>query len=72
MYTEEKPLYAGPFDGYFKRCHVKATERPVDGTTICFFTCGCTNHGCHEVTVRIFGRYGPVRSLCEVEVVNNE
>ena len=69
MYTEVKPLYDGPFDGYFKRCQVTATDRPVEGTTICSFTCGCTTHGCDEVTVRIFGRFGPIRSLCEVEVI---
>ncbi|KAI0230343.1 hypothetical protein LSAT2_019294 [Lamellibrachia satsuma] len=69
VYTEEKPLYAGEFDGYFKRCQLTATERPADGaTTVCSFSCGCTKRGCDYVTVRIFGRYGPIRSLCEVEL----
>ncbi|KAI0231437.1 hypothetical protein LSAT2_018192, partial [Lamellibrachia satsuma] len=67
VYTEEKPLYAGPFDGYFKRCQLTATEPPADGATACSFSCHCTKRGCDYVTVHIFGRYGPIRSLCEVE-----
>ncbi|KAI0221417.1 hypothetical protein LSAT2_027243 [Lamellibrachia satsuma] len=68
VYMEEKPLHAGPFDGYFKRCQLTATERPADGATVCSFSCGCTKRGCDYVTVRIFGRYGPIRSLCEIEL----
>ncbi|KAI0240458.1 hypothetical protein LSAT2_008806, partial [Lamellibrachia satsuma] len=58
VYTEEKPLNAGPFDGYFKRCQVTETEPPVNGVTVCSFTCD-NKRGCDYVIVRVFGRYGP-------------
>ncbi|KAI0235237.1 hypothetical protein LSAT2_014282 [Lamellibrachia satsuma] len=69
VYTEEKPLYGGQFDGYFRRCQLAAAEWPADGATVCSFSCVCTKRGCDYVTVRIFGRYGPIRSLCEVELM---
>ena len=71
VYTEEKPLNAGLFDGYFRRCQVTETEPTVDGATVCSFACGDTKRGCDYVFVRVFGRYGPVRSLCEVELILN-
>ena len=71
LYTEEKPLNAGPLDGYFRRCQVTETEPPVDGTTVCSFACGDNKRGCDYVIVRVFGRYGPARSLCEVELMLN-
>ena len=71
VYTEEKPFYAGPFDGYFMRCQVTETEPHVDGTSVCSFACGDNRRGFDSFTVRVFGRYGPVRSLCEVELIVN-
>ncbi|KAI0237738.1 hypothetical protein LSAT2_011676, partial [Lamellibrachia satsuma] len=69
--TLEKPLNAGPSDGYFRRCQVTETESPEDGVTVCSFACGNKYRGCDYFTVRVFGRYGPVRSLCEVELMLN-
>ncbi|KAI0234525.1 hypothetical protein LSAT2_015199 [Lamellibrachia satsuma] len=71
VYTEEKPLNAGPFDGFFRRCQVTETEPPVNGVTVCTFECGDNKQGCDYVIVRVFGRYGPVRSLCEIELIFN-
>ena len=71
VYTEEKPLNAVPLDGYFRRCQVVEAEPPVDGATVCSFACGGNERGCDYVFVRVFGRYGPVRSLCEVELIGN-
>ncbi|KAI0219914.1 hypothetical protein LSAT2_028559 [Lamellibrachia satsuma] len=71
VYTEEKPLNAGPFDGYFRRCQVSETETPVDGVTVCSFTCDCIERACDFFGVRVFGRYGPERSLCEIELIFN-
>ncbi|KAI0218231.1 hypothetical protein LSAT2_030051, partial [Lamellibrachia satsuma] len=71
VYTEEKPLNAGPFDGYFRRCQVSETEPPVDGATVCSFACRCIERACDFVVVRVFGRYGPERSLCEIELMLN-
>ena len=69
VYTLEKPLNAGPSDGYFRRCQVTETEPTVDGATVCSFACGNNYRGCDYFTARVFGRYGPVRSLCEVELM---
>ena len=71
VYTEEKPLNAGPFDGYFRRCQLAEAEPPVDVVTVCSFACGDNKRGCDYAFVRVFGRYGPVRSLCEVELILN-
>ncbi|KAI0235588.1 hypothetical protein LSAT2_013885, partial [Lamellibrachia satsuma] len=68
VYTEVRPLYDG-FNGYYRRCHLTATAAPADGATVCSFGCLCTNRPCDFVFVRVFGRYGPVRSLCEVELI---
>ncbi|KAI0207373.1 hypothetical protein LSAT2_007977, partial [Lamellibrachia satsuma] len=59
VYTEEKPLNAVPFDGYFRRCQLAEAEPPVDGVTVCSFACGDNKRGCHYAFVRVFGRYGP-------------
>ncbi|KAK2185937.1 hypothetical protein NP493_218g02004 [Ridgeia piscesae] len=60
-------LSGGPFDGSFRRCHVTTTE-PLGGATVCSFTCRCTDTPCLYVTARIFGNFGPVKSLCEIEI----
>ncbi|KAI0240032.1 hypothetical protein LSAT2_009271 [Lamellibrachia satsuma] len=71
VYTEEKPLNAGPFDGYFRRCQVSETEPSVDGVTVCSFACVCIERACDVFGVRVFGQYGPERSLCEIELIFN-
>ncbi|KAI0229490.1 hypothetical protein LSAT2_020086, partial [Lamellibrachia satsuma] len=53
--AKEKPLNAGPFDGYFRRCQVVEAEPPVDGATVCSFACGGNKRDCDYVFVRVFG-----------------
>ena len=60
-------LSGGPFDGSFRRCHRTTTE-PLGGATACSFTCRCTDHPCLYVTARVFGNFGPIKSLCEIEL----
>ncbi|KAI0242231.1 hypothetical protein LSAT2_014382 [Lamellibrachia satsuma] len=71
VYTEEKPLNAGPLDGYFRRFQLTETEAPVTDLTVCSFACGCIERACDFFIVRVFGRYGPERSLCEIELMLN-
>ncbi|KAK2188358.1 hypothetical protein NP493_135g05035, partial [Ridgeia piscesae] len=67
--TMEKSVGTGPFDGNFLRCELTKTEKPGGDISLCSFCCQCPTRGCDFVFVRIFGRYGPVRSLCEVELI---
>ncbi|KAK2173202.1 hypothetical protein NP493_893g01063 [Ridgeia piscesae] len=68
VYTEQHPLEL-IFSGYYRRCHLAESAAPVDGATVCQFHCLCTSRPCDFVFVRVFGRFGPVRSLCEVELL---
>ena len=54
--------------GNYRRCKMTVSEPPVGGTTVCSFSCDCDKRMCGVIFVRIFGRYGPVRSLCELEL----
>ena len=56
--------------GNYKRCKVTTSEPPSDDTTVCSFRCDCDKRMCGTIYVRIFGRYGPGRSLCEIELLN--
>ncbi|KAK2156967.1 hypothetical protein NP493_1923g00003 [Ridgeia piscesae] len=67
--TMEKSVGTGPFDGNFLRCELTKTEKPGGDLSLCSFCCQCPTRGCDFVFVRVFGRYGPVRSLCEVELI---
>ena len=67
--TMEKSVNKGPFDGYFLRCELTKTEKYAGDVSMCSFCCQCPARGCDYVFVRVFGRNGPVRSLCEVELM---
>ncbi len=56
--------------GNYRRCKLTASKPPLGDTTECAFICDCDKRMCDIVFVRIFGRYGPARSLCEVELLN--
>ena len=54
--------------GNYRRCKVTPIESAADDTTVCSFSCDCDKRMCGAIFVRVFGRYGPVRSLCEIEL----
>ena len=68
--TMEKSVGRGPFNGYCLRCELTKTEKSGGGISLCSFCCQCPARGCDFVFVRVFGRNGPVRSLCEVELMD--
>ena len=63
-----RQIHGAP-SGNYRRCKLTASEPPADDTTACSFSCDCDKRICGAIFVRIFGRYGPARSLCEIELL---
>ena len=73
MYLFQVHVYRqihGAPSGNYRRCKLTANEPPAGDSTVCSFSCDCDERMCDIIFVRIFGRYGPLRSLCEIELSN--